>query len=84
MIDELAQMELASAAFVAALDDVFELPVPVLATIHQARHPVTDRFKQHADVELIKVTEANREALPARLSARLVAAWRAQQREQDL
>jgi len=83
VVDELAQMELASAAFVTALDWVFALPVPMVATVHQAQHPVTDRLEQRADIEVIEVTEVNREALPARLSARLVAAWQASQHERS-
>lgn len=83
VVDELAQMELASTKFVAALGDLFELRVPLLATVHQRSHPVTDRIKQRTDVEVIEVTEANREALSAHLSARLSAAWRASQRERS-
>jgi nucleoside-triphosphatase len=77
VVDELGRMELASAAFVAALDELFALTSPVLATVHQAQHPVTDRLEQRADVELIEVNAANREALPSRLSARLMFAWQA-------
>lgn len=83
VLDELAQMELASTAFTEALDELFELPVPVLATVHQRSHPVTDRLKQRVDVEVTWVTAANREALPAQLSARLVDAWRASQHERS-
>ena len=71
VIDELAQMELASTAFVAALDELFELPVPLLATVHQRSHPVTDWIKGRPDVEVIEVMETNRDELPKESTNRM-------------
>jgi hypothetical protein len=47
---------LASAAFVALLEEVFEAPVAVLATVHQRAHVVTDAIKARPDAELVSVT----------------------------
>jgi nucleoside-triphosphatase len=39
--------------------------------VHAARHPFTERLKRRSDVELVRLTAANRDALPAELAARL-------------
>ncbi len=67
IIDELGRMELASAPFVAAVHDLFIEPLPVMATVHIHKHPITDALKQRTDVQRIVVTEANRDELPHRL-----------------
>jgi nucleoside-triphosphatase len=72
VIDELGRMELASAAFVTAVRDVLDLDVAVVATVHEADHPVTDALKQRADVARYVVTRESSEALPRLLRARLV------------
>jgi nucleoside-triphosphatase len=71
LIDELGKMELASEAFRAAVSGLFEQPVQLVATVHVARHPFTDALKRRSDVEVVRVTAANRDELPARLAARL-------------
>lgn len=71
VIDEIARMELASPAFVAAVHTVFDSTVPVVATVHVAEHPVTDKLKARTDVERLEVTEANRDDLPAWLYEQL-------------
>lgn len=73
VIDELGKMELASAAFRAAVADLFGRPVRILATAQAARHPFTDELKGRADVETIRVSAANRVELPARLAERILA-----------
>lgn len=45
VIDELGLMELASVTFVAAVYDLLAQDVAVVATVHEARHPVTDTLK---------------------------------------
>jgi nucleoside-triphosphatase len=71
LIDELGKMELASEAFRAAVSQLLEQPVALVATVHVARHPFTDALKRRPGVELVRVTAANRDELPARLAARL-------------
>jgi nucleoside-triphosphatase len=76
VIDELGKMELASAPFRAAVDDLFEGAASIVATVHAFRHPHTDRLKALRGVEVIPVTTANRDSLPKDLADRLAAAVR--------
>lgn len=72
VVDELGPMELASAAFVEAVEDLLERgDVAVLATIHAKPHPVTDRIAARDDSDTVEVTIDNRESLPEALAQRL-------------
>jgi nucleoside-triphosphatase len=71
LIDELGKMELASERFARAVEALLEEPVALAATVHVARHPFTDRLRRRPDVELIRLTAANRDQLPAQLAERL-------------
>ncbi|MGH4006785.1 MAG: nucleoside-triphosphatase [Pseudonocardiaceae bacterium] len=71
IVDELGRMELASALFVQAMDTLLAGSLPVVATVHVYEHPVTDALKRRADVQLVTVTEANRDELPAQLFRQL-------------
>lgn len=64
-------MELASQAFRKAVSQVLEGPVPLMATVHVARHPFTDALKRRPGVELVEVTVRNRDDLPEGLAARV-------------
>jgi nucleoside-triphosphatase len=68
VIDELGKMELASEAFRGAVSELFDRRVPLVATVHVARHPFTDALKR--DAEVMRVTRANRDELPARIAER--------------
>ena len=70
ILDELGKMELASERFCAAVSELFERDVPLVATVNVFRHPFTDALKARADVELLRVTQSRRDALPAELAAR--------------
>jgi nucleoside-triphosphatase len=69
LIDELGKMELASERFRSAVSALFEGDVPIVATVHTARHPVTDELKRRA--ETVRLTAKNRDALPEELAERL-------------
>jgi nucleoside-triphosphatase len=71
LIDELGKMELASQPFRAAVEEVFEGPLPLAATLQVARHPFTDALRRRRDVELIRLTAANRDQLPELLAETL-------------
>ena len=71
IIDEIARMELSSEALDSELRGIFSHPLPVVATIHAYRHPTTDALLARSDIEIIQVTEANRDALPTTLFERL-------------
>lgn len=71
VVDELGKMELASPAFREAVTALFDGDRPIVATVHAFHNPITDALKRRADVELIRVTERNRDALSEELAARL-------------
>ena len=71
LVDELGKMELASERFREAITALLERPVPLVATVHSHRHPVTDRLKRRPDVEVIRVTKSTRDRLPEEVAARL-------------
>jgi nucleoside-triphosphatase len=71
VIDEIGKMELASEAFCEAVERLVERDVGLVATVHSFRHPFTDALKRRDDVEVVKVTAANRDELPKRLAGRL-------------
>jgi nucleoside-triphosphatase len=76
VVDELGKMELASEAFTAAVERLLAGPVDVVATVHVARHPVTDALKARPGVHLLRVDASSRDGLPARLAAELPARQR--------
>ena len=75
LIDELGKMELASDAFRDAVTSLLVGETPVVATVHAARYPFTDRLKRRPDADLIRLTSANRDRLP-RVMAERLAQWR--------
>jgi nucleoside-triphosphatase len=74
LVDELGRMELASAAFRDAVTGLLGRDVALVATVQAAPHRFTDALKQRPDVQVVPVTEANRDALPEQLATRLAAA----------
>jgi nucleoside-triphosphatase len=72
VIDELGKMELASERFRDAVAAHFDAATPIVATVHAHRHPFTDELKRRDDVEVRRVTRANRDALPGQILAILV------------
>lgn len=69
IIDELGKMELASERFRDAVGALFDADIPIVATVHAQRHPFTDALKRRGDVEVRRVTRANRDALPEEIAA---------------
>jgi nucleoside-triphosphatase len=61
VIDEIGKMELFSAAFKEAVLAAVESDKLVLGTIMLRSHPWADAIKAHSQVNLIKITEANRD-----------------------
>ena len=72
VVDELGKMELASAAFRDAVTELLGRDVAVVATVHRARHRLTDALRRRPDIRVIRVTEATRDALPQQLMEYLV------------
>jgi nucleoside-triphosphatase len=72
IIDELGKMELASTAFCGAVTELLGCDVAVVATVHLAHHRFTDALKRRPDIQVVRVTEATRDALPEQLMGPLV------------
>ena len=79
VVDELGKMELASAAFSAAVVELLGRDVAVVATVHLGHHRFTDALKRRPDIRVVRVTEATRDALPEQLMGRLVGTPRGEQ-----
>jgi nucleoside-triphosphatase len=77
VVDELGKMELASTTFREAVSGLWDREVAVVATVQLHHHPFTDALKRRPDVQVLRVTEHTRDALPERLAVRLqmVGAW---------
>jgi nucleoside-triphosphatase THEP1 len=71
IMDELGFMEADALAFQGAVTDVLNGDVPVLGVMRWERNPFLDAVRAHEKVEVIEVNESNRDALPARLTARI-------------
>ncbi|MEV7186021.1 nucleoside-triphosphatase [Kitasatospora sp. NPDC093102] len=76
LIDELGRMELAYRPFEDAVRALFAAEVDVVATVQAQHGPFTDALKRRVDVEVLRLTMANRDALPEGLAARLASARR--------
>jgi nucleoside-triphosphatase len=71
LVDELGKMELASARFREAVETLFGGESAVVATVHAFRHPLTDALKSRPDIEVLRISRSNRDALPDELARRL-------------
>jgi nucleoside-triphosphatase len=67
IVDELGKMELGSEPFREAVVALLEEPVAFLGTVQAARHVFTDALKRREDVRVVRLTRANRDALPGEL-----------------
>ena len=72
VVDELGKMELASAAFCAAVVELFGRDVAAVATVQVGHHRFTDALKRRPDIRVVRVTEGTRDALPTQLMDFLV------------
>jgi len=68
VIDEIGPMEIRSAMFRDAVNEVFESEVPLLATIFARSLPFIDAIKSRPDVTLVEVSPENREKLASQLA----------------
>jgi len=77
VVDEIGQMELLSAAFREALEEVARGPAPLLATITAAPHPWADAFKRHPRAAVHVLTPTNRDRVEEAVRTWVAAlAWR--------
>ncbi len=71
VMDEIGRMECASGRFRRAVEDVLDASLDVLATLGVSRLPFFQALRDRPDVELVNLTERNREAWVAEVCARL-------------
>lgn len=71
VMDEIGKMELFSQRFRQAVLSAFDSTAHVLASIMARSHPFADALKDRHDVEVITVTERNRDQLPTEIAHRL-------------
>jgi nucleoside-triphosphatase len=89
LLDELGKMELSSRRLEQAVQEAFDHGPSIVATAGVSPIPLLEALKRRADVELIPLSSANRDAVEEELTARLSAlcaeddAVRALQRQAD-
>jgi len=71
VVDEVGKMECLSSRFVAAMEKLWQAPVPLLVTVAERGGGYMARIKDKPGVRLITVTPANRDFLPEKLIALL-------------
>jgi nucleoside-triphosphatase len=71
VIDEIGKMECASGRFRRAVEDALDRPVDVLATIGISHLPFFEALRARPDIELLTLTERNRDRLVDEVCARL-------------
>ena len=74
VIDEIGRLEREAAAYHEALRRCIEGDVPVLCAIRKHKAPWADWIRSHPHVELIEVTDGNRDDVPALAAAKLARA----------
>ena len=74
IIDEIGKMELISPAFKAIILEALESDLPTVATMGVSRIAFMDAVRKRPDVEIIRITAANRDGLRDRVLDMLKAA----------
>jgi nucleoside-triphosphatase len=64
VVDEIGRMELFSQQFRQKIIEAIESQGAIIATIHQKPHPFTDQILKTPGIEIITITEKNRDQLP--------------------
>jgi nucleoside-triphosphatase len=75
LIDEIGKMECHCPQFVATMRRLLGEPVPVLATIALRGGGFIAEVKSRPDVQIVEVTQANRQALPGQIAAWVKERW---------
>ncbi len=70
IMDEIGMMELLSVAFQQRVIAVLDADTDVLGVIKQHSNPFTDKIRAREDVEIMTVTQKNRDRLPEEVAAR--------------
>ena len=71
IIDEIGKMELFSRRFRSLIHRILESDERILGVIHQKTDPFTQRIRRYPAVEIVAVTEINRNVLPSLILEKL-------------
>ncbi len=71
IIDEIGKMELFSRRFRSLIFRIFESEKKILGVIHQKADPFTQQIRQRLAVDILTITEANRNSLPSLILEKL-------------
>ena len=74
VVDEIAPMEISSDVFVEAVANALDSNTPLVGVVHRSDDGFIKSVKARPDTEVITVTTANRESVPARLVDRVESA----------
>jgi len=74
VMDEIGRMELCSPAFTRAVQRALDCPVPVLGTIQDRTNEFLDAVRARDDVEIVTITDSNRETAREIVLSKLIAA----------
>lgn len=72
VIDEIGRMELLSVKFRKSLIDLLARPSNLLATVAKTGKGFLEQIKERNDIELIEVTNGNRDRLPMEIASRII------------
>jgi len=75
LVDEIGKMECFSPRFRRAIERVAEGPVPLVATIALKGGGLVAAMKRRPDAQVLHLTLANRDALPASIAGLLTRTW---------
>jgi nucleoside-triphosphatase len=75
LIDEIGKMESHCPQFIASMRTLLDGPIPVVATIALRGGGFIAEVKTRSDVQLVEVTQANRQALPGQIAAWIKQNW---------
>ena len=71
IIDEIGRMELYSEKFKSAVLHALDSDKPVIGTIMEKSNPFADAIKERNDVELVQITEKNRDMIPDTIKTKI-------------
>ena len=71
VMDEIGRMELCSDAFQQAVVRALDSGTPVFGTIQDRSNPFLDTVRARSDVEIVRLTEANRDGMSAAVAKKL-------------
>jgi nucleoside-triphosphatase len=69
LIDEIGKMECLCPQFVATMGSLLTQPIPVISTVALRGGGFIAEVKNRPDVQIVEVTQANRQALPGQIAA---------------